>query len=132
MSIYWLQNLHNLVSGYIAGRQAHVSVQEGVQAAQTPAVPALGQKTVTTAGTAVQLSATSVECKNGVYIKPAIANTGNIYVGYLANVATDAIASTACNTLVPGSGFEFFPCTNLTQVWLDASEDAQVVEYRIY
>lgn len=80
-----------------------------------------GSKDVTTAGTRVQLSASSVACKK-VYIQAKVGNTGIIYVGG--------------STVASGRGIELYPTntitltvSNLNLVYIDSSVNAEGVTY---
>lgn len=80
-----------------------------------------GSQTVTTAGTRVQLSASSVACKK-VHIQAKSANTGSIYVGG--------------STIAAGRGIELFATasvtlevSNLNLVYIDSSANGDGVTY---
>lgn len=80
-----------------------------------------GAVIVTTAGTAVPLSATSVAIK-GVLIQMAEDNTGLIYVGNSSVDATNAPAWAA--------GLVFtMEIDDLSKVYIDASADGDAVTY---
>ena len=77
--------------------------------------------TVTTAGTEVQVSATSVPIK-GITIKALAANTGTMYVG------SSTVASTNGYPLAAGQAISF-DISNLNTVWVDASVNGEKVSY---
>lgn len=94
----------------------------GVSGVAMPETLRNGKVTVATAGTAVQLSATSVALVGGVIVKAALGNSGTIYVG---DAAVDS-----------SSGFElsagqevFVVIDNLNKVHVDASTSAQSVTF---
>jgi len=76
-------------------------------------------KSVTTAGTRVQLSADTSKV-GGVYIKAKKANTGLIYVG------SATVASTAGFGLDAGD-IIFYPCNSLSEVYLDSAVNGEGV-----
>ena len=84
-----------------------------------------GVKSVTTAGTAVQLSATSVACRM-VEIQARVANTGNIAVGSSTVVA--AAGSERGIVLVPGASVSL-RVTDLNKLYLDAAVSGEGVSY---
>ena len=77
--------------------------------------------TVTTAGTRVQVSASSVACK-GITVKSLAANTGTMYVG------NSTVASTNGYPLAAGQAISF-DISNLSTVYIDASVNGEKVAY---
>ena len=76
-----------------------------------------GQITVTTAGTAVQGTATAKYY--GFYIRALSTNTGKVYVG-----------NDGANDVTSGNGYElsagddiYVECQNLNELWFDAASD---------
>jgi hypothetical protein len=80
-----------------------------------------GVITVTTAGTAV--NGTDANLPNGVYIKAAIANTGNMYVG---NDGAGDVASTNGFELDAGDVI-LVQVRNLKDLWFDSSVNGEKV-----
>lgn len=82
-----------------------------------------GSKTVTTAGTRVQLSTISVPCKK-VTVQSMYANTGNMYLG-------DSTVSSANGlVLYPGAATSFTPTpSNLNLLWIDAAVSGEGIIY---
>ena len=80
-----------------------------------------GQKSVTTAGTRVQLSSVSYLI-HSITIKAKSGNTGSIYVG-----ASDVI-STNGFILAAGEGISL-DVDNLNDIWLDSSVNGEGVSY---
>lgn len=94
----------------------------------SPGVRAVGRQTVATAGTAVQLSSTSSECR-GVMIQAETDNTGTIVVGDSSVVA--ALATRKGVALVAGDR-EYFPIDNLTDLYIDTTVNTDGVTYIAY
>jgi|GEM_PF-3468116 len=84
-----------------------------------------GIKAVTTAGTRVQLSATSVPCKR-VRITALESNTGVVVVGGSTVVA--ALATRAGAPLFP-TQFEWFNVSNLNLLYLDSMVNLEGVSF---
>lgn len=80
-----------------------------------------GSRTVTTAGTRVQLSLTSVSCKK-VTIQALASNTGSIYIG------GSTVASTNGYTIFATQSFTL-TVSNLNLVYLDSSVNGEGVIY---
>jgi len=80
-----------------------------------------GAKTVTTAGTAEQLTTTSTVCK-WVTIMAKGANTGNIFVGGAS------VSSTSGISLVPLQTIEL-EIDDLSKVYIDSSVNSEGVQY---
>lgn len=83
-----------------------------------------GQKTVTTAGTAVQLSVLGAAAVHGVRVKALHANTGDIYVGK--------------STVASGNGFvldageeAYIQCSNANQIYIDSSVNGEGVSFLV-
>lgn len=82
-----------------------------------------GAKSVTTAGTRVQLSSISIPCKK-VVIQSLYSNTGNTYIG------DSTVASTNGLTLYPGSATSFtITPSNLNLIWVDSAVNGESVIY---
>lgn len=84
-----------------------------------------GRQVVTTAGTAVQLSATSIRCKK-LTIMALIANTGYVVVG-----ASTVIASASTRRGIPlsaGSSITL-DVDDLDNVWIDSEVNGEGVSY---
>lgn len=87
-----------------------------------------GRKVVTTAGTRVQLTATSTPCE-GVILEALEANTGHIVVG-----GADVVASAATRV-----GFRLpsgenpmpvlLPVKDLSLIWLDSTVNGEGISY---
>jgi len=84
-----------------------------------------GTKTVTTAGSRVQLSTTSVPCRR-VWIQASSANTGVIVVGSVTCVAAEATRQGLALWPTQGS---FFNVDNLNLLYLDATANTQSVNF---
>lgn len=86
-----------------------------------------GQKDVTTAGTAVQLTTSSIPIPNGfqltVIAKPG--NTGYIYFGY---TQSEAEGTTKFDGLAAGLAHSF-RITNANLVWVNSSVDGEGVSW---
>ena len=80
-----------------------------------------GTKSVTTAGTAVQLSDTTVVCFY-VLITAKPANTGNIYIG------GENVASTRGIICFPGQTMRI-DIDDLSKIYIDSAEDGEGVVY---
>lgn len=80
-----------------------------------------GSQNVTTAGTRVQLSSSSVACKK-VHIQAKVGNTGSIYVG------GSTVASTRGVELLPLATITL-TVSNLNLVYLDSSVNGEGVIY---
>lgn len=80
-----------------------------------------GARTVTTAGTRVQLSASSVPCRR-VYIQALVGNTGSIYVGGSTIAAGRGIELLATATIT-------LEVSDLNLVYLDSSVNGEGVSY---
>ena len=80
-----------------------------------------GSRTVTTAGTRVQLSSTSVPCLD-LLIQAAFGTTGRIYVG------GPDVSNTAGVYLTVGQSLSI-STDNLNKVWLDSTVDAEGVTF---
>lgn len=89
-------------------------------------------KTVTTAGTRVQLTTSNINV-NSIIIQAKSGNTGKIYVG------TSAVSSTRCVAeLSAGQSWNFdftdvqkgiLETLNISQIWLDSSVNGEGVHY---
>lgn len=84
-----------------------------------------GVKSVTTAGTAVQLSSTSIPCRM-VQIQARVANTGNIAVGSSSVLATAGAERGII--LVPGA-WVALRVTDVNKIYLDAAVSGEGVSY---
>jgi hypothetical protein len=80
-----------------------------------------GSKTVTTAGSRVALSATSVSCTR-VYIVALEANTGTIWVG------SNTVAAGRGRPLVALQS-EILDISDLSSIYIDATVDGEGVSY---
>lgn len=88
--------------------------------------PTFGQTTVTTAGTRVRITVTSIPLTEGwVYIVPFPTNTGLIYVGDV---------TVAANNGVPVGAGMILPwrVDNLNEIYLDASVSGEKVGYQAF
>jgi hypothetical protein len=86
------------------------------------------QKTVTTSGTPVKLTAYAVEPDQTVLIKAKAANTGNITIG---NTSANALTASGNNVvLAAGQSIEMH-ISNTDQVWIDASVSGEGVEVTV-
>ena len=84
-----------------------------------------GTATVTTAGTRVQLSATSAACKR-VFIQAHESNTGTIVVGSITVVA--ALAGRSGFALFSAQG-EWFNVNNLNLLYVDSTVSLDKIHY---
>lgn len=85
-----------------------------------------GIKNVTTAGTSVQLSATTVPCSE-VTVVAKQNNTGSIFVG-----ADNTVSSTNYGVeLKAGQGFTF-PVTDVNKLWINASVSGEGASYNAF
>lgn len=84
-----------------------------------------GTATVTTAGTRVQLSTSSVSCKR-VIIQANVANTGVIVVGGSTVVATEA---TRRGLALTNQSWEIFYASNLNLIYIDSTANGDKVNY---
>lgn len=82
-----------------------------------------GVKTVTTSGTPVQLSATSVGCKR-VDIVAQSGNNGVCYVG-----GSNTLASTQTGVPITPLGSYTFFITDLSSVWVDSTVSGDKVSF---
>ena len=120
------------VEGAIETKLGDKTIQAATEAALAVSAAApMGAKAITAAGTAEQISTTSVPIKT-VWIKPKFNATGQIYIGKAANKTGDAIDTANCVTLIPGSDFEPFDVTDLNELWVDVEVSGNVIEYRTY
>ena len=87
-----------------------------------------GRKAVTTAGTRVQLSATSVKCRR-VEVKALTTNSGVVVVGSSTVVA--AAGSERGVVLFPGDGVTLL-IDNLNKVYIDSTSNGDAVSYIYY
>ena len=85
-----------------------------------------GLKVVTTAGTRVQLSATSVPCKK-VFIQANDQNTGEIVIGSVTVVG--ASGATRRGTALFASQGEWFPVSNLNLIYIDSTVNGEGVYF---
>lgn len=83
--------------------------------------PITGQKNVTTAGTAVQITTTNTGIHT-VVVRAKIANTGKIYVG------ASTVSSTTGLELGPGDAITV-TTGNLANIYLDCSVSGEGVTY---
>jgi hypothetical protein len=99
----------------------------------TPVPPAntntfkTGQKTVTTAGTPVQLSSVSVPVKAGTKLT-VIAKPGNTGVIYFANSEAECVAGTYFDGLSAGLAHSF-GVQDVQDIWIDASVNGEGVSW---
>lgn len=88
----------------------------------------LGSKSVTTAGTQVQLSATSVPCYE-VLMQVNASNTGSIYVG-----GASVDSSTGIVLIAPAAATSqpvdiVLSAQNLNQIWIDSDVNGEGVRF---
>jgi len=83
-----------------------------------------GQKTVTTAGTEVQLSSNLV-ANCAVMVKALTTNTGLVYVGQVAGV----VSSSTGMPLAAGDVIIFDNVGNLNEIWVDSAVNGEGVAY---
>ena len=82
-----------------------------------------GSKSVTTAGSRVQLSVASVPCKK-LIIQSTFANTGNTYVGDVT------VSSTVGLVMYPGAATSFtLTPNNLNLIYIDSAVSGEGVTY---
>lgn len=91
-------------------------------------VPKSAQKTVTTAGTRVQLSTTSAKV-NGVIVKALAANTGVVFVGDVT--VTNAGGAAAGFQLSAKESVILFT-GNITNIYIDAATNGEGVCYIVF
>lgn len=85
-----------------------------------------GQKTVTTAGTAVPLSATELRINGPLMVKALLANTNNVYVG---NDGAGDVTSGNGVELDAGESIVFSYVGDLQKVFLDADTNGEGVSW---
>ena len=83
-----------------------------------------GQKTVTAAGTAVQL-ATSRQVASALMVKALNGNTGLVYVGQVSGDVSSANGV----PLAAGESVVFSFVGNLAEVWVDSAVNAEGVAW---
>lgn len=83
-----------------------------------------GTATVTTAGTAVQLSSTEAALVSDIIVTAAETNAGYVYIGGSNVDASGHIG----NAIAPGGHF-VIPSDRLTRVWVDALNNGDDVGY---
>lgn len=88
-----------------------------------------GRKTVTTSGTEVQLSSSSVSC-NSIMISALDTNTGVIVVGD-SSMPAPASATRQGAYLWAGQT-EYFPIGNLNEVYIDATVNGEGVSFTCF
>ena len=86
-----------------------------------------GTKTITTAGTRVQLS-TSKFPVEGVCIQALETNTGYVVVGGADCVATASSARVCFCALAPGAS-AIIPITDLKNVYVDSTANGNIISY---
>ena len=96
----------------------------GVPPADTNKTLVSGQKTVTTAGTAVLLLAANTPTRT-VIIKALASNTGDIYVG---NVSDDVSSSNGL-VLDAGEGVSFDIDNSSTAIYIDSGVNGEGVSF---
>lgn len=86
-------------------------------------------KTVTTAGTAVQLTATSTPCE-GIILSALETNTG-ANGGYIVwgGSDVDGPASTRKGVLLAAGGSVFIPVKDVSLVWIDGTDNSVKASY---
>jgi hypothetical protein len=84
-----------------------------------------GKKTVTTAGTAVQLGTQAVNA--ALAVRACSANTGKMYLGNLS----EDIDSANGYELAAGEAVVFEFVANLADLWLDSSVNGEAVSWLI-
>lgn len=93
-----------------------------ISAISLPSTIRNGKVTVTTAGTRVQLSGSSVPLTRGVSVKAAIGNANTIYLGNASVSASNGFELSAGQE-------EFIECSDLNLVYIDAAANTQSVTY---
>lgn len=88
----------------------------------------VGEKDVASAGTAEKIGDQSVEDTQSVVIRAKSANAGEVYI---APSQTGAQTSGSRFPLAAGASIELESIENLNQVWLDAANTNDGVEYLI-
>jgi hypothetical protein len=101
----------------------------------------LGKKTVTTAGTPVQISSTSIKA-HSVCIQVNSANTGKIYIGTSTLVAATYVGVLKVLPPPSASSYPEFVATqimaqngiDLSELWIDSSVNGEsaIVSYMTY
>jgi hypothetical protein len=108
----------------IAGSQS-VGITGSVTTSATIAPPTSnvhGKVTVTTAATRVQVSASSVPLTRGAWIRATHTNAGIVYLGGSTVAAANGYDMSARDAV-------FVECSNLNQLYIDASVNAQSISY---
>ena len=82
---------------------------------------ATAHKAVTTAGTAVQLSAATQKLSTGLYVRALAANTGKIYVGFSSSVSASTGWELSAGETLP------IEINRADGVWIDASVSGEGV-----
>ena len=85
-----------------------------------------GQRTVTTAGTAVRLAASSTPCTGPLMVKALDTNTGVVALGH--DGAGDVTVSNGLR-LAAGDAVVFEFVGNLYDLWLDSSVNGEGVSW---
>ena len=83
-----------------------------------------GQKTVTTAGTEVQLH-TGLQIDLPIMVKALTTNTGLIYIGNVSG----AVSSSTGMPLSPGDAVIFTYVGNLNEIWVDSAVNGEGVAW---
>lgn len=87
-----------------------------------------GQRTVTTAGTAVRLAASSTPCFGPLIVKALDTNTGIVALGH--DGAGDVTVSNGLR-LAAGESVVFEYVGNLYDIWLDSAANGEGVSWLI-
>ena len=85
------------------------------------------RKVVTTAGTAVKLSDTRINCVQ-ICLQALLTNTGNIAIGGSNVIAASGTANSI--TLVPGQTMTI-NCQNPQTIWMDSEVNGEGVSYLV-
>jgi hypothetical protein len=86
-----------------------------------------GRKLVTTAGTRVQLSTSSVPCQ-GLIIQSLRSNSGNISIG--GEDVSGTLGTENGVELSPGQTMTLF-CKDVSLVWMDSDINSEGIQYLI-
>lgn len=100
-------------------------IQEALGVLIYPATGRLGQQTVTTAGTQVQLDNTSLVPKNAIWVRALSNNSGIIYVGKTGVTSSNGWGLTA------GESHAFTYFGNLNEVYINSTANGDKACYEV-
>ena len=101
----------------------------------SPSEIVVGQTKVATSGTPVQLTATSTSLRNGVWFNSNETGTKKHYIGTTASKPTydsGATGAKSSGQICMPYNPVFWECSDLSDIWLDASTDNRTMCYLAY